>query len=294
MDIEQQMLRIFEKSLKNDVSERMGKIIVHQQKIIQTHRNPAPKLTDNTQIVNMQKKLSALERNMLSETQRKRRYSKIEVQRSKTNSIYESSNRTPTQFDDSNELSEINDEVTVLKKENARLQEKIVQLEMQERETRSKLTQQTDVLKREQQRLIDIKKRYQEDEQQLQKKLDEISKREIQVNNIQIQLLSKNNSLEKWSKQLENQEKQFNQKKNDASDMLSRLDKSMMQMLSFNKSELRERIQQQLGIQLEAVEMLIQSTMKERSVIQQEQVYLRQLKEAINEEKREMLKLKCL
>lgn len=56
--------------------------------------------------------------------------------------------------------------------------------------------------------------------------------------------------------------------------------------------ELKTRVQQQLGVQLEAVEQLVQTTFKERQVLQKEQQYMRQLKQALMEEKRDLLRLR--
>lgn len=150
MSLEDKLYALFERTLNTNDHEQLQKIIQNQAKVIQSKSNanpnpPAQKENAGPVLVSsIQKKLQAIEKNfMCQESTKKRRHSRYE-HRSKTNSIYESSHRrTPTQPNqeellfECNEISEFfedSETVKELRRENAKLKERLRELEIAERE----------------------------------------------------------------------------------------------------------------------------------------------------------------
>ncbi|CAD8194345.1 unnamed protein product [Paramecium octaurelia] len=282
--MDDKLQELFQKTLMENSNVNIQKIVQGQARVIQQNAQPLGQKNDAISIKDVQKKLEAIEKNlMIQDSARKRRTSRFHSKRSsiKINTQNGSNSPSPYQLD----IEDAKDyEADILRKENQRLKERLEQLRSQSGDDNS------DDLNRERENLQKMKLEYQSKDEEFKILHNKLDLLEIDLNKKHSQLLLQSKKLEVQQQTLQKNEEQIKEKRDCIDALQQQINLNISQVISLNKSELKQKLPQKLGVQLDVVEQLILSTFKERQVAQQEYLCLRQLKNVIKDQQKEYLK----
>ncbi|CAD8207236.1 unnamed protein product [Paramecium octaurelia] len=282
--MDDKLYELFQKTLIENSNVNIQKIVQGQARVIQQNTQPLGQKNEAISIKDVQKKLEAIEKNlMIQDSARKRRTSRYHSKKCsiKINTQNGSNSPSPYQldFEDAKDY-----EVDILRKENQRLQERLEQLKSQNGDDNS------EDLNREREILQKMKKDYQIKDDELKILNNKLDLLEIDLNKKHSQLLQRSKKLEVQQQTLQKNEEQIKEKRDCIDALQQQINLNISQVISLNKNELKLKLPQKLGVQLDVIEQLILSTFKERQVAQQEYLCLRQLKNVVKDQQKELLK----
>ncbi|CAD8207966.1 unnamed protein product [Paramecium pentaurelia] len=282
--MDEKLYELFQKTLIENSNVNIQKIVQGQVRVIQQNTQPLGQKNETISIKDVQKKLEAIEKNlMIQDSARKRRTSRYHSKKCsvKMNTQNGSNSPSPYQldFEDAKDY-----EVDILRKENEKLQERLKQLKQQNDVDNS------EDLNREREKLQKMKQEYQSKDDELKILNNKLDILEIDLNKKHSQLLLQSKKLEVQQQNLQKNEQQIKVKRDCIDALQQQINLNISQVISLNKIELKQKLPQKLGVQLDVIEQLMLSTFKERQVAQQEYLCLRQLKNVIKDQQKEYLK----
>ncbi|CAD8210543.1 unnamed protein product [Paramecium octaurelia] len=286
MSLEETLLILFERTLESSKDDHLQTILASQAKIIQQKKENVTPIQSQTSAI--QKKLQVIEKNFINQDAfKKRRKSKYD-HRSNTGSQHDNEDVPTIMLDEDNQET-IADQSSLqkLKSENSKLQKQITELEYEQREKYLKNCSEMEQITKEQKLLLENDKKLNEKQrksnqrsQLLQQKQQNLHKQELNYYNQQL-------NIDECSQEQQRYDNQLNNRRDEMEKLQIKLNSFVSQLLGLQRN--KNKVQSQLNVQIDAVEQLAQFILKERSNLQQDQQYLRQFKEKVLEEKKQVL-----
>ncbi|CAK63789.1 unnamed protein product (macronuclear) [Paramecium tetraurelia] len=251
--MDDKLYELFQKTLIENSNVNIQKIVQGQARVIQQNTQPLGQKNESISIKDVQKKLEAIEKNlMIQDSARKRRTSRYHSKKCsiKINTQNGSDSPSPYQldFEDAKEY-----EVDILRKENQRLQERLEQLKSQNGDENS------EDLNRERETLQKMKKDYQIKDDELKILNNKLDLLEIDLNKKHSLLLQKSKKLEVQQQTLQKNEEQIKEKRDCIDALQQQINLNISQVISLNKNELKLKLPQKLGVQLDKDKQLNKS-----------------------------------
>ncbi|CAD8120298.1 unnamed protein product [Paramecium sonneborni] len=282
--MDEKLYELFQKTLIENSNVNIQKIVQGQVRVIQQNTQPLNSKNETISIKDVQKKLEAIEKNlMIQDSARKRRPSRYHSKKCSVKMNTQNGTNSPSpyqlDFDDAKEYEADN-----LRKENQQLQEHLELLIQQNQNDNS------DDLNREKENLQKMKKEYQTKDNELKVLNNKLDLLEIDLNKKHVHMIQQSRKLEVQQQTIQKNEEQIKEKRDCIDALQQQINLNISQVLSLNKNELKLKLPQKLGVQLDVIEQLMISTFKERQVAQQEYLCLRQLKNVIKDQQKELQK----
>ncbi|CAD8120282.1 unnamed protein product [Paramecium sonneborni] len=284
MNFEETLLQLSDNNLKSESNDHLQTILNTQTQSIQFKKeNLTPKLV--LQKLSIQKKLDVLEKNILKQDvilSSRRSKNRLHTN---MNSLNENEIQQRLIFTNPNMTDQ-----SILKKQKKELQTQITSIEFKQRE--NYLQNQNRI------------KQIQQDKESLIEKNQNLNEQQQKLNQRQQALQLKQFNLEQQEKQIqyqilclkENEQEQLkhdeflNKRRENMEELQIKLNESVSQLLNLANS--KNKVQNQLTIQFEAIQFLIKYIIKEKQALESEQLYLQKFKQDVLNEKKQVLQVK--
>ncbi|CAD8111837.1 unnamed protein product [Paramecium primaurelia] len=284
MSLEEILLHLFDKTLDSNANDHLQTILASQTKIIQLKKeNVTPTIV--LQKSSIQQKLDTLDKKILNKDSFRSK------RQSKNDNIF----KTVSQHENSQKIiiNNNNDDQrdqSILKLQNKQLQTLIASLEFKQREQYLQNCNQIKQIQQEKEQLLENNTNLNQKQQKLNQRSQTLLQKQMilekQEKQMQYQILSIQDNEQEQQKN----DELLNERRIHMEGLQMKLNEYVSQLLNLVNS--KNKVENQLTIQFDAIEFLIQYILKERSILQQEQQYLRKFKQDVLNQKKQVLQLK--
>ncbi|CAD8205029.1 unnamed protein product [Paramecium pentaurelia] len=284
MSLEEILLHLFDKTLDSNTNDHLQTILASQTKIIQLKKeNVTPTIV--LQKSSIQQKLDTLDKKILNKDSFRSK------RQSKNDNIF----KTVSQHENSQKIiiNNNNDDQrdqSVLKLQNKQLQTLIASLEFKQREQYLQNCNQIKQIQQEKEQLLENNTNLNQKQQKLNQRSQTLLQKQMilekQEKQMQYQILSIQDNEQEQQKN----DELLNERREHMEGLQIKLNEYVSQLLNLVNS--KNKVENQLTIQFDAIEFLIQYILKERSILQSEQQYLRKFKQDVLNQKKQVLQLK--
>ncbi|CAD8208297.1 unnamed protein product [Paramecium pentaurelia] len=288
MDLEQTLLILFQRTLESNKDDHLQTILSSQAKIIQQKKENVNPLQQSTSAI--QKKLQAIEKNFINQVAfKKRRKSKYDHRSNTSSQIENEEIQTIIYDEDNQEIFNNETNLQKLKRDNSKLQKQITQLQYEQREKYLKNCNEIEQINREKNLVLENTKKLNDKQRKLNQQSQLLQQKQQNLLKQEQNYYKQQQNTDECQDEQYRYDNQLNNRRDEMEKLQMKLNTFVSQLLSLQRN--KNKVQCQLNVQIDAVEQLAQFILKERSNIQQDQQYLRQFKEKVLEEKKQLLQL---
>ncbi|CAD8113186.1 unnamed protein product [Paramecium primaurelia] len=288
MDLEQTLLILFQRTLESNKDDHLQTILSTQAKIIQQKKENVNPLQQSTSAI--QKKLQAIEKNFINQVAfKKRRKSKYDHRSNTSSQIENEEIQTIIYDEDNQEIFNNETNLQKLKRDNSKLQKQITQLQYEQREKYLKNCNEIEQINREKNLVLENTKKLNDKQRKLNQQSQLLQQKQQNLLKQEQNYYKQQQNTDECQDEQYRYDNQLDNRRDEMEKLQMKLNTFVSQLLSLQRN--KNKVQCQLNVQIDAVEQLAQFILKERSNLQQDQQYLRQFKEKVLEEKKQLLQL---
>ncbi|CAD8207210.1 unnamed protein product [Paramecium octaurelia] len=285
MNLEEILLHLFDKTLDSSSNDHLQTILASQAKIIQLKKeNVTPTIIH--QKSSIQKKLDTLDKKILNRDCLKSK------RKSKNDNVF----KTASQHENDNTQkfvinnNEDQKDQSLLKFQNKQLQTLIASLEFKQREKYLQNCNRIRQIQQEKEKLLENNTNLNEKQEKLNQRSQTLMQKQVILEKQEKQMQYQGLCIQQNEQEQQKNDDLLNERREHMEGLQMKLNEFVSQLLNLANS--KNKVENQLAIQFDAIEFLIQYILKERSILQSEQQYLRKFKQDVLNEKKQVLELK--